>query len=276
MQQISELTAQQKALLPEYKSKWQLSALSTEPTNKEKATQAIEAIYKQISQVKEFDIYFFDSPAGIADLNFLNRLYPNENWTNPKKLNNLIRRIKNELTRNFFDIDFWNYIKSPLIETVGRQLDIELWHYLGKELHFWFPLNINNSIIANLKDKEKSSSIWKSAKPNQKQQLEHLWSFLAKNLITPDGLCSLCCRLDFCISELQCTPEEQLWQILTEFVDSCGWTYFYQDFCFTCERPSKIILDDKNRPYSEDEAAIQYLDGFSIFVEHSKYHMIID
>ncbi|MEM1392347.1 MAG: hypothetical protein AAF757_08980 [Cyanobacteria bacterium P01_D01_bin.116] len=268
MQQITELTAQQKALLPEYKIKWQLSALSTEPINKQKAIQSIEAVYNKISQVKDFDIYFFDSPAAIANLSFLNRLYPNENWTNPKKLNNLIRRIKNELNRDLFGIDFWEHIQSPLIETVGRQLDIELWQYLGKELHFWSPLNVNNSIIANLKDKEKSSPIWKSAKPNQKQQLENLWSFIAhESLITTDGLCSMCCRLDFCISELQCIPEEDTWQILTDFISNCGWTFFYQDFCFSCERPSKIILDENNRPLSQSEAAIQYLDSFSIFVE---------
>lgn len=269
MQQISELTTQQKTLLPQYKSKWQLSALSTEPVNKQKATKAIEAMYKKISKVKEFDIYFFDSPAGVANLSFLNRLYPNENWINPKKLNNLIRGIENQLTRKLFSHDFWRNIQSPLIETVGRQLDIELWHYLDKELSFWSPLN--NLIPVNLKDKEKSSPIWKSAKPNQKRRLEGLWFLLAnESLITPDGLCSLCCRLDFCISELKCIREEDIWQILTEFIDNCGWTFFYQDFCFTCERPSKIILDDKNRPHSENEAAIQYLDGFSIFVEHGK------
>ena len=268
MQQTTELTAHQKTLLPEYKIKWQLSALSSEPINKQKATKAIEAVYQHLYQTKDFDIYFFDSPAGVANLSFLTRLYPNENWTNPKKLNNLIRRIENQLTRKLFSHDFWQHISSPLIETVARQLDIELWHSLDRELSFWSPLNINNLITANLKDKEKSSPIWKSAKPNQKERLKNLWFLLVnQSLITPDGLCSLCCILDFCISELKCIPEEQIWQILTEFVENCGWTYFYQDFCFTCERPSKIILDDKNRPLSENEAAIVYLDGFNIFVE---------
>jgi hypothetical protein len=264
MQQVSELMARQEALLPEYKKKWQLAALSTQAIDKQKATQTIEAIYKQISNIEEFDIYFFESPVGVANLSFLEKVYPQDNWCNPKKLNNLIRRIENQLTRKPIRDDFWRYTVLPLIEIVGKQVDIKLWNHLQEELHFWSPLN--SLIPVNLKDAEKSSAIWKSAKPSQQRRLEQLWFMFG--LVSPDDKCSTCCLLDYCISELNCIPEEHLWQMLNAFVSDCGWTFFYQDFCFACDRPCKIVIDNQQQIYSEDEAIIQFPDGFKIFSEN--------
>lgn len=239
MEKISKLTLQQDALLDEYKIKWQLIALSSQPIDKQKVTEAIEAVHQKLSKIKEFNIYFFDSPLGVANLSFFNKIYPTENWCNPKKLNNLIRQIENQLLKNLFSSAFNRDIVLPSIEVVGRQLDIELWHYLERKLMFWSPLI--GLVPVNLKDKEKSSSVWKSAKSNQQRRLEGLWFLLTSGLVTPDAICGVCCLLDYCISELQCTPEEGLWSILKTFAINCGWTFFFQNFCFTCDRPCKII-----------------------------------
>lgn len=268
MQKISKLTACQEALLDEYKRKWQSIALSTQPIEKQKATQSIESVYKQISKTEEFEIYFFDSPLSLGDLSFLTTLYPNENWCNSQKLSNLIRRVDNQLLRRLVGSNVFRNIAIPLIEVIGNQIDMLLWHYLEEKLHFWSPFG--NLIAMNLKDKEQASPIWKSAKPNQKERLTNLWFYLGSGLVNTDSKCSLCCLLDFCISELNCTPDEHLWQLLQSFVNNCGWTFFFQDFCFACDRPFKIILDEENRPHSENEAAIQFSDGFSIFAKHGE------
>ncbi|MEH1794147.1 MULTISPECIES: DUF6745 domain-containing protein [unclassified Nostoc] len=49
---------------------------------------------------------------------------------------------------------------------------------------------------------------------------------------------------------------------------ACGWTFFFQDFCFTCQRPHKVLLDEQNRPHAENESAIEFLDGFSVFAKN--------
>jgi hypothetical protein len=267
MQQVSELTAQQKALLGEYKQKWQQVAYSTQPIDQEKATQAIEAVYKQLSKVEDFDIYFFRSPASVADLSFFNKVYPTENCYNPKKLSNLIRKINNRLRSKWIGSSIFHEIVLPLIGMVGKQLDVALRDYLNEELIF--ESYLNGLIAVNLKDKEKLSPIWKVAKANQRQRLEEMWMYIAApGLVVPSSECSTCCVLDYCISELGCTYDEHLWQILKAFVTECGWTFFYQDFCFACDRPIKIILDDRNRPHAENEAAIEFSDGFKIFAKH--------
>lgn len=267
MRQISELTPYQEALLCEYKRKWQLASLSTQPIDTQKATQAIKAVYKQISTLEELDIYFFDSPFGIANLSFINCVYPHENWCNTRKLNNLIRQLEKQLLKQgFVSNNFSRTIVFPLIETVARQLDINLWNYLQKQLGFWSI--IHSLIPVNLRDSEKSSPIWKSAKSNQQRRLEGLWRFLASGLVAPDTECSICCVLDYCISELQCCPEDNLWHILKTFVTECGWTFFFQDFCFTCNRPFKVLVNEQGQPLCENEALIEFSDGFSVFTKH--------
>ncbi|MBE9042389.1 hypothetical protein IQ235_16575 [Oscillatoriales cyanobacterium LEGE 11467] len=263
---ISELTPQQEAQLDAYKRKWQQVALSTTPIDKQNVKQAIEAIYeKTVSH--ELEIYFFDSPEKVANLSFLTRVYPQENWSNPKKLNNLIRQVEKDLSKKILlPRTLFENIQNPLLEAITRQLDIELWHHLERRLSFQSP--ISTVIHQELRGKEKLSPIWKLAKPAQKKRLEGLWRFLSlANLQKPGYLCSRCCIFDYCINELKCSVPEKPWQILTTFVAECGWTFFFYDFCFTCDRPCKLILDEQNKPHSENEAAIQFSDGFHAFAQ---------
>ncbi|WP_442948235.1 DUF6745 domain-containing protein [Nostoc sp.] len=62
--------------------------------------------------------------------------------------------------------------------------------------------------------------------------------------------------------------EEDLWNTLRTYVSECGWTFFFKDFCFTCQRPHKVLLDEQNRPHAENESAIEFLDGFSVFAKN--------
>ncbi len=58
---LEKLTSEQKALISVYQQKWRNIALSTEPINRPKASEAIKAAYTLIGE-KEPEILFFDSP----------------------------------------------------------------------------------------------------------------------------------------------------------------------------------------------------------------------
>ncbi|AVH64689.1 hypothetical protein [Nostoc sp. 'Peltigera membranacea cyanobiont' N6] len=266
MSKIFELTGQQKALIADYRMKWYLIAISTQPVDKAKAFSAIKAVYKKISNAEIPDIYYFESPLSVANLSFISHIYPVANLSNQRKLNNIIRKVKHQLIkRGLFRNSFHRHIIYPLIEIVGQQFDIELWKVLHKQLTFLSPLTL---IHLSLRDSEKSSLIWKSGKPNQQREIEQLWFYLATGLVSPDAECSICGLLDFCTSELGCFIEEDLWNTLRAYVSECGWTFFFQDFCFTCQRPQKVLLDEQNRPHAENESAIEFLDGFSVFAKN--------
>lgn len=49
---ITELTPEQKALIPVYRDKWLKIPLSTERINREKATEAVELVYAAIRKQK--------------------------------------------------------------------------------------------------------------------------------------------------------------------------------------------------------------------------------
>ncbi len=269
MNRISTLTAEQDALIETYKTKWYLKSLSSTPIDKQKAIKAIEAVYEHISKVEGFDVYFFDSPYGVANLSFLDRLYPNENWQNPRKLNNLIRRVRTDLFRQcYMGSSLFEHITVPLLEDVGQQLEIELWNKISERMHFWSPMSV---ILEGLQDSEKKSPIWQSAKASQRDTLNGLWGVLAAGLSSPDRICWTCSTLDYCINELNCSVPEDLWDVLTTFVENCGWTFLFQDFCFACDRPRTLLLDENNKPHSEQEAAVQFSDGFAVFANHGEF-----
>lgn len=267
MLKIPELTAQQKALIADYRMKWYSMAISTQPVDKTRAFSAIKAVYKKISNAEIPDIYYFDSPRSVANLSFISHIHPAANLSNQRKLNNIIRKVKNQLIKHgFFRDSFRRHIVYPLIELVGQQFDIELWNSLHKQFSFSSPLN--SLIPLSLRDSEKSSLIWKSGKPNHQRQIEQFWFYLTTGWVSPDTECSICGLLDFCTSELGCFIEEDLWHTLRTYVSECGWTFLFQDFCFTCQRPYKVLLDEQNQPHAENEAAIEFLDGFSVFAKN--------
>lgn len=58
---IAELTPEQEALIPVYLEKWRSIALSTEPIDRQKADEAVKAVYEIIGEQEPL-IVFFDSP----------------------------------------------------------------------------------------------------------------------------------------------------------------------------------------------------------------------
>lgn len=66
---IESLTPEQEALIPVYREKWKAisltaclaNALSTEPINRQKASDAVKAAYTAVDK-EEPEILFFDSP----------------------------------------------------------------------------------------------------------------------------------------------------------------------------------------------------------------------
>lgn len=74
--------------------------------------------------------------------------------------------------------------------------------------------------------------------------------------------------LDFCYSNLKLPHNQKKWKVYQAVVRECGWIFFHQKTCFICDRPIKLCFDEENRLHSDSEAAIQFADGFNIWVNH--------
>ena len=74
--------------------------------------------------------------------------------------------------------------------------------------------------------------------------------------------------LDFCFSTLKLPYNPRKWEAFQAVVRECGWIFIHERTCFICDRPIKLCFDEENRLHSDSEAAIQFADGFDIWVNH--------
>ncbi|MCL1464181.1 hypothetical protein [Argonema galeatum] len=114
---IEKLTPEQEALIPVYREKWRAIALSTEPIDRQKATEAVKAIYAQIS-LREPEIIFVDSP--YAALRQVER--------NPE---------------SYLHIDILNQVEYQLWSQTLNQIEDELSHDLNGHRGI-FSTNVNS------------------------------------------------------------------------------------------------------------------------------------
>jgi len=71
--------------------------------------------------------------------------------------------------------------------------------------------------------------------------------------------------IDFCISVLGCSYDQQKWLALQDLVKECGFVLQLENTCLVCENPMKLSLDAQNRFHAEGEPAIKFIDGYHIY-----------
>lgn len=74
--------------------------------------------------------------------------------------------------------------------------------------------------------------------------------------------------IDFSISVVGYDYNVDNWAVAQSLAIHCGWIFPYEKVCFVCERPIKISYDNEQRIHAEGEAAVQFADGYSIYVYH--------
>lgn len=136
---------------------------------------------------------------------------------------------------------FWQQLGEPL----SRQLEESLWQPLANQ-----PLMRE----------------WEQQIKQPFQQLigaVGIASNIGRNLMA-----SSIEMLDFCISVLGCNHDRKKWQALQTLVMECGFVLQLENTCLVCDRPIKLSQDEQNRFHAEGEAAIKFIDGYSIYAYH--------
>ncbi|CBN57022.1 MULTISPECIES: DUF6745 domain-containing protein [Kamptonema] len=230
---IDKLTPEQEALIPVYREKWRAIALSTEPINREKAADAVKAIYAAIGQ-QEPKIIFFDSPCA-AHQNLLSL------GSLPYSLYDLIRLE----------------VRIAIKIILGSQLNIKLWEEIGKlftiEFDSCFSIQIGNEIIGEITEEEAV-------------EIEaYFWG-----VIMQEDLAEEASIMDYCISGLTLSSRKSQykWELYQSLAENCGWIYTLEEICYVCDRPRILSLDSQQRLHAEGSPAIQFADGFSVYAYH--------
>ena len=249
---VTQLTPDQKALIPLYRQKWQRIALSTEPNDCKLATETIKAIYTEIN-LPEPDVIFFDN------LNFQaidatnGSLNPGEILAQiDKKLNELWQPLTQQLA-----IPVLNRLESELILNPNDELRHQDW--FGQEslwCEIWREwLHQISSELGNERFNSVSSTVLR--------QLEqfNIFSFWYE-------LAEFGSYYDFCISVLNCEYDRHKWELYQALVKYCGWIFPFSEFCLVGDRPSKLSVDASLRLHAEGEPAITFSNGFSVYAYH--------
>ncbi|MEM7759241.1 MAG: DUF6745 domain-containing protein [Cyanobacteria bacterium P01_A01_bin.40] len=99
-------------------------------------------------------------------------------------------------------------------------------------------------------------------------QTDTAWLLSSISSFTNPSLACTASWLDFCFSTLKLSYNQRKWEAFQTMVKECGWIFVYKNTCFICDRPIKLLFDESSSLHSETEAAIQFSDGFSIWVNH--------
>ncbi|RCJ39553.1 hypothetical protein A6769_06930 [Nostoc punctiforme NIES-2108] len=247
---IEKLTPEQEALIPVYREKWQVIALSTERIDREKAAEAVKATYVLIG-MEEPEIVFYDSP-NAALINTLSKLSQElgSDWDTGSAL-------WGELC--IYELPPAN-VCNNLEDELYKQIDGELLSLLSFELKTKLENSINNC--------NHCWELWSELDKELESQLQLEVENAKDDCIEYEILACAASFNDFCISVLNCVYDQVKWNSFESVVKECGWIFAGKNTCIVCDRPTKLSFDNENRLHAEGEPAIEFIDGYSLYSYH--------
>jgi hypothetical protein len=251
---LEQLTSAQNDLIPLYYEKWNAVARSRPALNRQEITATVKTAYALL-ELQEPVILFFDSPYLALDQLLLDLM-----------LEELEAYLQEECRGVFLDgslkrweenlkIHFRHYVNPRLgkpCQIYGREAGLIK---LGSQVVQEVRSQITQSLEAELKHKLnwltlelaaedtcitmkeqlslKLDKIWQLWKLVQRQSPSSEWFPEEYGLVEAEVLVPECMWLDFCISALGCTVEQQNWNVLKKLAQ-CGWIYSYETMCVVC------------------------------------------
>jgi hypothetical protein len=253
---IDDLTAEQEALLPAYREKWRSICVSTEPIDRQKVAEVVKAAYLA-SDYPEPEILFYSSP-----LAAIQQVIQIENYRA-----SFGKKIGIRFNKRVVD-----HIQSGLFQQLESRFQIKLRnqvqypdfpHYptQGKPLRSYFPHSISwhvgNQIITDFE------------KLMPELELADL-TYFTDVLERPADRAVWSCFMDFCISVLGLHHDRKKWQAYQQLIQHSGFLFKYEKVCIACDRPCKLRFDSDNHLHAQDEPALQFADGYSVYATHGE------
>lgn len=284
---ITELTSEQKALIPMYGEKWRRVAISCQPLDQKKATKAVKNAYAAIG-LSAPEIVFYQGPyAALKGI-------MNQKWQQLGRVRD--REFLQQLTRqkeNNLSNELWQLMSADL----GEALDEQLWEVLSLQLcddlinqvHPWLLNAIETKInyrqllnqidrlgisLVNLLIEERPIELEVLlANLDEVRDLSYLVTASLKNgflgpvepCISTAELVAVTIWSDFLISVLGCEHDREKWDILQTLAYDCGWFFPFEKVCLVCDRPSTFSIDSEQRLHAEGRPAVEFADGFRVY-----------
>ncbi|MBW4622339.1 MAG: hypothetical protein KME17_23665 [Cyanosarcina radialis HA8281-LM2] len=230
MPKANILTLEQAALIPVYQAKWREITLSTEPIDPAVATKLLQELYAKLN-LSPPEVLFFDSPYAALTSGIFNQVGDSIRYQLENLLENLLwSLLGREPLLQDPDDRLWQLTESQYASNLGFLLQSQLEDELRDYPQNWLWSHLDNCLQPQL---------W--------QDWHGSW-------------------FDFFISVLHYPHDARKWEILQTLGQHSGWLFPYHDRCIVCRRPTKLLRDDGNQFHAEGEPAIQFADGFGVYV----------
>jgi hypothetical protein len=256
---ITELTPQQEAAISFYQQKWQRISRSTQPINRERVLSILKDINDLYMEGDPFpEIVFFDSPFAAFNSELETMIANDFKYLSNLQIitgEGLLRMdLWSGLYSEFSDLSVYNidqFLRSKLIDREGEKLHEAIWDFLED----W--------LMEELRQNKRISS--------------DAFIDFANNFIDSDSEWLVYPRLfDFYINELKYSHDSKEWNIYEKVLTECGsWFLPSNRHWIICDRPKKLLFDQENNLHAEGEPAIEYSDGFALYVEHGKIQSMV-
>ena len=222
------MTPEQEKLIPVYQEKWMKIVRSTERVDRDRAEKNIKAAYELMGE-KEPEVIFCDSPYAALDV-----------------------------------VDWYDKESSLMGTTMG----------LPPQCFYSDPLRMNPhfdsgaiTIITNLIYMRLEEMVVEDWKKGSSWKAGPLFDYGYDYSLDP-SFCGQGIDCDFALSVLEVDCDIKYKLYFNSLVNLGGWIFAQQKACIVCDRPTKMCLDDEQRPHAEGFPAIQFSDGFSVYAYH--------
>jgi hypothetical protein len=226
------LTLEQESLIPVYQAKWREMTLSTEPIDSTVVTPLLSDLYAQLGLPRP-ETHVFDSPYSALSSGIFDQVGHSIRCQLENRLENLLWALLKQEPLQDFDDQLLRLTRSQFASHLGFLLQAQLKDQLADDCRRrWLWNQLDNCLQPQL---------W--------QDCQGSW-------------------FDFFISVLNSSYNEQTWKLLQTLGQHSGWIFPYSDLCIICARPTKLLLDEDDQFHAEGEPAIQFADGFAVYVYH--------
>ncbi|MBD0361604.1 MAG: hypothetical protein ICV55_02265, partial [Coleofasciculus sp. C3-bin4] len=251
LSKIEKLTPEQEALIPVYREKWRQIALSTERLDRAKAESVIKAAYIAIGK-PEPEVQFYSSPCVV--------------WKSfscywQHDLGNRLRMMAGLPLREIPNTQLEKYElgKRLFNQIMVRPLGYTLEDYLVEDLKKQLKSNLGSRLNSKLEINLLPQSLLKQLGQQSQSILEPYCNsevtcgggadidlmikgtisvFLEPKFcrsIRPEVWACDASLLDFCSSVLNCSYDQEKWELLQALIMNCGWIYPFEKSCIVCE-----------------------------------------
>lgn len=289
MSWIDTISKEQIEKIPLYVNRWKNIALSTSPTDEEKAKLAIEALYENASLEKPKKVVILESPGAclyaMLEIEY-GYLKKNLNVTHPEaikaaKRKYRLRQYLASLTRSIDNSERFKNKISFLIDggggNAGWDAHYQVWNYFNRDLELSGPEDEYeeerlNSLFRTEPNRLRMARIYSGIDSclrrtlwdfvTQRKEIPVPRNHLLRNHISMIGQTDwLCCSEYYkdIIGERDFDKIAPLINVAKE----CSWLLPYDNVCFASAKPTVIHTDDQGRLHRYGGPAIEYSDGWA-------------